>query len=603
MATVVNSYQGPKGASLTYCEPPPQRCSTCGMLECLCRPRFFAGQVLTAEDLNRLKHYVIAKNRLHNRQLHGWGVVNGLEVTCDACGKGVVVSCGYALSPCGDDIVVCEPVTVDVCALIKQCCQVDCHPCEPPSKTKPTNCDEESEWILAIRYSESPAKGIKPLMSSEAPGCGCGTSASKSSCGNGNGHSHAKSGCGCSSGSKCNCSTGTKAKPRTAPVQCEPTIVCEGFAFDVYKKPPDTDDEGDGDGPQLNPNSELYQRFACCIDLLWTKIPKMPGQMSPQSVQANPAAWRQWACAFRDYLKKYLSTKPGYNCELLARLNEIICPPANSQNLVAQLGEIIVLLWYIWFDAVLACFCSALLPPCPEPYPNGCVPLASIKVAGDTCRVLSICNWTIHRKFATTFPALQYWLSIFPFGTILRNLLDQICCFQISVPDDDIPNSDQPPGIADPTVPFASSKYQRAAQRVNPQVEHVERLQAAAQMSRAVVARGMEPIDPHVVIESALLKAKDKGDNHLTEAEIANFPQFLALNQLLRPIALGALSTPEMAPLLAGVGAFKSAAAGAGDAAADVETLKHEVAGLRADVKRQADEIKALKRARKGGEK
>ena len=26
------------------------------------------------------------------------------------------------------------------------------------------------------------------------------------------------------------------------------------------------------------------------------------------------------------------------------------------------------------------------------------------------CRVLRVCNWTIHRKFATTFPALQYWL-------------------------------------------------------------------------------------------------------------------------------------------------------------------------------------------------
>jgi hypothetical protein len=616
MNSVVNRYHGHQSSSLTQCEPPPQRCSTCGMLECLCRPRFFAGQVLTADDLNRLKHYVIAKNRLHNRQLHGWGVVNGLEVTCDACGTGVIVSCGYALSPCGDDIVVCEPVTVDVCALIKKCCQADCNPCEPPPKTAPVNCDEESEWILAIRYTESPAKGIKPLMSSEAPGCGCATSESKCTCGHGNshghahGHAHAKSGCGCGGGAgKCNCSsTGTKAKPRTAPVQCEPTIVCEGFAFDVYKKPPDTDDDDDKDGLQLNPNSELYQRFACCIDLLWTRLPKMPGEMNPQNVQANPSAWRQWACAFKDYLKKYLSTKPGYNCELLARLNEIICPPANSQNLAAQLPEIIVLLWYVWFDAVLACFCSALLPPCPEPYPHGCVPLASIKVSGGQCRVLSICNWTIHRKFATTFPALQYWLSIFPFGAILRNILDQVCCFQISVPEFDTPvpgTTAVPVGIVDPTSPqdVNALKYQRASARVNPKVEQVEKLHVAAQMARAVVARGMEPIDPHVLIESALLKEKDKGAKHLTAAEIANFPQFLALNQLLRPIALGALSAPEMAPLLARAASFKADATGAAAAAADVDALKKEVAGLRADVTRQADEIKALKRGRKGGEK
>src|SRR4051794_3638913 len=91
-------YQAP---SPTACPPKEENCSTCGMLECLCRPRFFAGQVLTADDLNRLDYYIRGKHRLHNRQLHGWGVVNGLEVTCDACGSGtVVVGCGYALDPC-----------------------------------------------------------------------------------------------------------------------------------------------------------------------------------------------------------------------------------------------------------------------------------------------------------------------------------------------------------------------------------------------------------------------------------------------------------------------------------------------------------------------
>ena len=81
----------------------------CGGLECLCRPRFFAGQLLTEEDLNRLERYVVDKNRLHNRYLHGWGVVCGLEVVCDPCGSGhVIVRTGYALSPCGDDIVVCK---------------------------------------------------------------------------------------------------------------------------------------------------------------------------------------------------------------------------------------------------------------------------------------------------------------------------------------------------------------------------------------------------------------------------------------------------------------------------------------------------------------
>src|SRR4029079_10537628 len=100
-------------------------CPACGGLECLCRPRFFAGQLLTEDDLNRLDKYVVAKNRLHNRHLFGSGVVCGLEVVCatgDPAGSGTVsVKPGYALSPCGNDIVVCKPASVNVCDLINRC--------------------------------------------------------------------------------------------------------------------------------------------------------------------------------------------------------------------------------------------------------------------------------------------------------------------------------------------------------------------------------------------------------------------------------------------------------------------------------------------------
>src|ERR1044071_9745845 len=89
--------------------PSCQPCPDCGGLECLCRPRFFAGQLLTEQDLNRLDHYMVEKSKLHNRYLVGWGVVCGLEVLCDQCEERVRVTPGYALSPCGEDIVVCKP--------------------------------------------------------------------------------------------------------------------------------------------------------------------------------------------------------------------------------------------------------------------------------------------------------------------------------------------------------------------------------------------------------------------------------------------------------------------------------------------------------------
>src|SRR5687768_10542088 len=99
----------------------PTPCPACGGLECLCRPRFFAGQLLTDQDLNRLDGYIRKKNRLHNRYMHGWGVVCGLEATCHDCENLVSVSSGYAVTPCGDDVILCEPAVVDVCALIRDC--------------------------------------------------------------------------------------------------------------------------------------------------------------------------------------------------------------------------------------------------------------------------------------------------------------------------------------------------------------------------------------------------------------------------------------------------------------------------------------------------
>src|SRR6476659_9414668 len=126
MANDLNIALGNPGRGLPDCRPAPvcdprPVCPACGGLECLCRPRFFAGQLLSEEDLNRLDHYIQAKNRLHNRFLHGWGVACGLEVVCGVCGPDhghVTVKPGYALSPCGNDIVVCKTESVDVCDLI-----------------------------------------------------------------------------------------------------------------------------------------------------------------------------------------------------------------------------------------------------------------------------------------------------------------------------------------------------------------------------------------------------------------------------------------------------------------------------------------------------
>ena len=71
------------------------------------RPHYFAGQLLGAEDLQREQDYHRNRSRLHNRFLHGWGVVAGLRVSLDQ--GTVVVSPGIALDCAGNELVLaCE---------------------------------------------------------------------------------------------------------------------------------------------------------------------------------------------------------------------------------------------------------------------------------------------------------------------------------------------------------------------------------------------------------------------------------------------------------------------------------------------------------------
>lgn len=74
------------------------------------RPRYFDGRLLTAKDLQAEQNYHREKRRLLNRALHGWGVVEGLEVA--ASGDAITVSPGFALDPEGNEIVIPDPVTI-----------------------------------------------------------------------------------------------------------------------------------------------------------------------------------------------------------------------------------------------------------------------------------------------------------------------------------------------------------------------------------------------------------------------------------------------------------------------------------------------------------
>ncbi|MFC8918408.1 hypothetical protein ACGF5F_35180 [Streptomyces sp. NPDC047821] len=135
------------------------------------RPRFFAGQLLTEDDLGLLVDYTTAKSRLHNRSLYGPGVICGLGVTCAPCGGGTVaVHPGHALDCAGNDIVVSCTEQVDVRALVQErrigALGVDCG----------EDCDDEGgrRYGLYVRYQELPVEPVAPYATEEpcpSPGC------------------------------------------------------------------------------------------------------------------------------------------------------------------------------------------------------------------------------------------------------------------------------------------------------------------------------------------------------------------------------------------------------------------------------------------------
>jgi hypothetical protein len=75
------------------------------------RVNYFHGRVLTADDLREEQEQARSRQWLHNRLLHGYGVVTGLDVTVEQ--NDVHVSPGIAVDGLGREIVLTERRKVD----------------------------------------------------------------------------------------------------------------------------------------------------------------------------------------------------------------------------------------------------------------------------------------------------------------------------------------------------------------------------------------------------------------------------------------------------------------------------------------------------------
>jgi hypothetical protein len=361
------------------------------------RPQFFAGQLLTEDDLQSLEEYVLAKNRLHNRRLFGEGVVCGFQVLCHPCGEGrVLVQPGYSLDCCGNDIELSCKVELDINAMIRDLRQTrlggyDCgDPCAqtPPSQhtTQPATAkpgdDFTREYCLYVRYCEAETDLVSPY----SPDQPC------------------------------------------TPVACEPSRIREGLRFEL--RCPET---------QKKPPDDLLAALWCCFRDV---IGKEKMSQDALTVEGIERAIREWegaikgksAADLQERLLALIDCSPHLvGCGLRDRILSVRLTPegqgtneqsASQKKAEKEASEELV---RIFVEIMRDCVCSAVLPPCRDCTDTG-VLLACLKVKH--CEVIEICN--LSRHFVPSPVALRYWVG----ADRIEHWLHRECCTDPDCRDD-----------------------------------------------------------------------------------------------------------------------------------------------------------------------
>lgn len=116
------------------------------------RNRYFTGKYLSDRDFTDEQMYHISRRHLHNRLLHGYGVVCGLRVVrhpSDECRTWAVVRAGVAIDCCGREIVLRQDTAIDLATSL---------PDQPPPEKQQAAGDagaaEDRRLVLALRYAE-----------------------------------------------------------------------------------------------------------------------------------------------------------------------------------------------------------------------------------------------------------------------------------------------------------------------------------------------------------------------------------------------------------------------------------------------------------------
>jgi hypothetical protein len=129
------------------------------------RNRYYTGRYLTARDFRDEQAYFLSRHRLHNRLLHGWGVVCGLQVERhrSECPGHVIVNPGIAIDCCGRELVLRERTAVAIWLPPEQ-------PAGGEGKAA-ANPPDTLQYLLYLHYAEQAVECVPAIYAEDcSPG-------------------------------------------------------------------------------------------------------------------------------------------------------------------------------------------------------------------------------------------------------------------------------------------------------------------------------------------------------------------------------------------------------------------------------------------------
>lgn len=142
------------------------------------RNRYYTGKFMTARDFENEQQYVLSRRRLHNRLLHGWGIVCGLRVlrhpNAECAERWVVVRAGIALDCCGRELVLNKDTPFELPLPQMPGAEGEGLPAKEgpgqaayeqkePDKHAPESPGHTGPYLLCLEYSEKPVEYVPAL--------------------------------------------------------------------------------------------------------------------------------------------------------------------------------------------------------------------------------------------------------------------------------------------------------------------------------------------------------------------------------------------------------------------------------------------------------